>query len=352
MVSDRATRVVVLKKYANGTAVTESHFGVERRPLPQLAEGEVLLETLELSPDPYMRGRMMGHDNFYLPQLPLNESIRGFGVARVINSANAEYKPGEIVYGIVEWAEHSVWNARHRNDLSVIVGGDGSGLEQISPYAKPHARALDVVGITGITAYFAVTEVAKPRPGETTLISSAAGSVGSIAGQIAKLRGSRVVGLAGSDEKCRILTERLGFDAALNYKSGTLEAQLREVMPKGPDVYIDNVGGSLSQTVMLQMRWPARVVDIGQIATYDDAGGGWTVDLRPIHNNCLQLHGYHPMIFVDYIPAARAQLGHWLQTGKLVALDTVVNGIENAPKAFTGLFRGANVGKMIVHVAD
>ena len=352
MVSDRATRVVVLKKYANGTAITESHFGIEPRPLPELAEGEILLETLDLSPDPYMRGRMMGLDNFYLPQLPLNEVIRGFGVARVISSGNPEYKPGEIVYGIVEWAERSVWNGRHKNDLSAVVGGDGSGLKPISAYARPYARALDVVGITGITAYFAVTEIAKPRPGETTLISSAAGSVGSIAGQIAKLRGSRVIGLAGSDEKCRVLTERLGFDAALNYKSSSLEAQLREVMPKGPDIYIDNVGGALSQTIMLQMRWPARVVDIGQISTYDDEGGGWTVDLRPIHNNCLQLNGYHPLIFVDYFPAALAQLGHWLETGKIVALDTVVNGIENAPKAFTGLFRGANVGKMIVHVAD
>src|SRR6202047_813241 len=128
MVSDRATRVVVLKKYANGTAVTESHFGVERRSLPELAEGEILLETLELSPDPYMRGRMMGLDNFYLPQLPLDEAIRGFGVARVISSANSEYKPGKIFLVIVEGAERSVWNARHKNDLSVIVGGDGSGL--------------------------------------------------------------------------------------------------------------------------------------------------------------------------------------------------------------------------------
>jgi NADPH-dependent curcumin reductase CurA len=350
--SDRATRVVVLRRYANGTAVTESHFGIEERPVPELAEGEVLLQTLELSPDPYMRGRMTGLDNFYLPQLPLNEAIRGFGVARVLGSANSEYKSGDVVYGIVEWAERSVWNSRNRTDLSVVVGGDGTGLKPISPHAKPYARALDVVGITGITAYFAVTEVAKPRPGETTLISSAAGSVGSIAGQIAKLRGSRVIGLAGSDEKCRILTERLGFDAALNYKSPSLEAELRKTMPQGPDLYIDNVGGALSQTVMSQMRWPARVVDIGQISTYDDEGGGWTVDLRPIHNNCLQLNGYHPLIFVDFFPAALAQLGHWLQTGKIIALDTVMNGIEEAPKAFAGLFRGANVGKMILHVAD
>jgi NADPH-dependent curcumin reductase CurA len=351
-VPDQSTRVVVLKNYANGKTITESDFGIERRALPELSKGAVLLETLELSPDPYMRGRMMGIDNFYLPQLKLNEVISGFGVARVLASKIPEYQPGQIVYGIIDWADRSVWDGSNKTDLSYVVGGGGSGLIPISPYAKPYARALDVVGITGITAYFAVTEVAKPQPWETMLISSAAGSVGSIAGQIAKLRGARVIGLAGSDEKCRALTERLGFDAALNYKSASLETQLRHLMPKGPDVYVDNVGGSLSQMIMSQMRWPARIVEIGQISTYDDVGGGWITDVRPIHNNCLQFTGYHPGIFLDYFPSAVAQLGHWLETGRMIALNTVVNGIDNAPKAFTGLFRGDNVGKMLLHVAD
>jgi NADPH-dependent curcumin reductase CurA len=350
--SDRFTQAVVLKKYANGTAVTEANFSIETKPLPDISDGEVLLETLELSPDPYMRGRMTGLDNFYLPQLQLNETIRGFGVARVLKSRHPDYKSGQILYGTIEWADRSIWSGSDNTHLSVVVGGGGSGLQPISPYAKPYARALDVVGITGITAYFGITEFAKPQPGETILISSAAGSVGSIAGQIAKLRGARVVGLAGSNEKCRVLTERLGFDAALNYKSDDLEAQLQASMPNGPDVYVDHVGGQISQMVMSQMRWPARILEIGQISTYDDEGGGWTMDIRPIHNNCLQWTGYQPLIFVDYFPGALAQLGHWLQTGKIVALDTVFNGIENGPKAFTGLFRGDNVGKMIVHVAD
>jgi NADPH-dependent curcumin reductase CurA len=350
--SDRFTQAVVLKEYANGTAVTEANFSIETKPLPDIADGEVLLETLELSPDPYMRGRMTGLDNFYLPQLPLNETIRGFGVARVLQSRHPDYISGQVLYGTIEWADRSIWSGSDNTHLSVVVGGGGSGLQPISAYAKPYARALDVVGITGITAYFGITEFAKPQPGETILISSAAGSVGSIAGQIAKLRGARVIGLAGSDEKCRVLTERLGFDAALNYKSADLEAQLQASMPNGPDVYVDHVGGEISQMVMSQMRWPARVLEIGQISTYDDKGGGWTMDIRPIHNNCLQWTGYQPLIFVDYFPGALAQLGHWLQTGKIVALDTVFNGIENGPKAFTGLFRGENVGKMIVHVAD
>jgi NADPH:quinone reductase len=351
-VSERDTKVVILKNYSNGTPVTETNFGIEARSLPQISNGEMLLQALELSPDPYMRGRMTGVDDFYLPQLALNEIVSGFGVARVLESKSSHFKAGQVIYGMLDWAEFSIWKGSDNTDLSVVVGGEGIGLNPISPYATPYARALDVIGITGLTAYFGVTEIAKPQPKETVLISSAAGSVGSIAGQIAKLRKSRVIGIAGTDEKCRVLTERLGFDGAINYKSKTLEADLRDLMPEGPDVYIDNVGGALSQTIMFQMRWPARVLEIGQISTYDDAGGGWTMNMRPIHNNCLQFTGYQPLIFVDYFPGALAQLGHWLGTGRIIALDTVYNGIENAPKAFVGLLRGENIGKMRIHLAD
>ena len=350
--SERETRVVTLKSYANGTAITEANFGIETRTLPAITDGQYLLQTLELSPEPYMRGRMTGVDNFYLPQLPLNQAVSGFGVARVIESKHPRYKGGEVVYGMIDWAEHAIWSGGDNSNLSIVAGGDDSGLRPISIYAKPFARALDVLGVTGLTAYFGVTEVIKPMPNETVVISSAAGSVGSIAGQIAKIRGAKVVGIAGSEEKCRVLTEKLGFDAAISYKSATFSEDLRAATGKAPDVYIDNVGGSVSQTVMLQMNWPGRVLEIGQISTYDDEGGGWKMDLRPIHDNCLQFNGYHPLRFVDYFPGALAQLGHWLDTGRIKALDTVLNGIENAPKAFAGMLRGANTGKMLVHLAD
>ena len=160
--SNKTTRVVVLKGYANGTAITESHFGVESRNLPEISNGEMLLQTLELSPDPYMRGRMTGIDTFYLPQLALNEVIRGFGVARIVSSKNPAWEPGQVVYGMIEWADYSIWAGGDNTNLSIVVGGDG--LVPITPYAKPYARALDVVGITGITAYFAITEMAKPQP--------------------------------------------------------------------------------------------------------------------------------------------------------------------------------------------
>jgi NADPH-dependent curcumin reductase CurA len=244
-----------------------------------------------------------------------------------------------------------VWGSAGGDNVFKVAGGD-AGLTPVSPHARPYARALDVVGITGLTAYFGVTEIGKPMAGETFLISAAAGSIGSIAGQIAKLRGARVIGIAGGANKCNVLTERLGFDAAIDYKSGDLDARLRELMPNGPDIYYDNVGGEISQTIMWQMKYPARIVECGQISTYDDKGGGWMTDIRPVHINCLQWTGVTPMTFIDYFPGALAQLGYWLQSGRIIALDTVYNGIENAPKAFVGVLRGENIGKMVIHLAD
>lgn len=345
------TRVVTLREYANGSPITEANFTVETKSLPDLTDGDVLLETLELSPDPYMRGRMTGVDNFFVPQLPLGETIQGFGVARIVKSRNPAYSEGDVVYGSIEWADRAIWRQTGGDDVSKVSGGD-NGLLPVSTYAKPYARALDVIGITGLTAYFGVTKIAKPLAGETFLISSAAGSVGSIAGQIAKICGARVIGIAGGAQKCKVLTEQLGFDAAIDYKSDDVDAQLRDLMPNGPDIYYDNVGGALSQKILWQMKYPARIVECGQISTYDDKRGGWTVDIRPLHMNCLQWTGFSPLMFMEYFPGALAQLGYWLHSGKIKALDTVYNGIENAPKAFVGLLRGENIGKMIIHLAD
>jgi NADPH-dependent curcumin reductase CurA len=344
-VTNRTTRFVVLNSYANGTALHESHFALESKALAPLAKGEVLLQTLVLSPDPYMRGRMTGVENFFLPQFELRVPLVGFGVARILESRNPDYQAGQIVHGSIEWAEMSMW------------GGDGriaslGSLEIVDPQLKPYRRALDVLGITGLTAYFGALEVARPRRGETMLISGAAGSIGSIVGQIAKIRGARVIGLAGSDSKCAVLKDTLGFDAALNYRSPSLEGQLRELMPFGPDIYYDNVGGALTQLVMKQMQRPGRVIECGQISTYDEQGGGWTLDIRPIHGQGLRWEGFTPIQFLEFFPGALAQLGHWLRVGKLIALETVIDGFDNAPRSLAGLFRGDNLGKMLLHVAD
>jgi NADPH-dependent curcumin reductase CurA len=345
-VINRTTRFVGLNSYANGTALSESHFSLQSKTLPPLADGEVLLQTLELSPDPYMRGRMTGVENFFLPQFQLRAPLAGFGVARILESRNPAYQPGQIVHGSIEWAELSKWGADAQ-----LAAGLGS-LEILDPQLKPHRRALDVLGITGLTAYFGALEVAQPRRGESMLISGAAGSIGSIVGQIAKICGARVIGLAGSDRKCAVLKEQLRFDAALNYRSASLEQQLRELMPTGPDVYFDNVGGALTQTVMKQMQRPARVIECGQISTYDEQGGGWNLDIRPIHGNGLRWEGFTPLQFLEFFPGALAQLSHWLRTGKVIALETVIDGFENAPRSLAGLFRGENIGKMLLHVAE
>ena len=342
--SNHTTRFVVLNDYANGVALNESHFSLQSKTLAPLAEGEVLLQTLVLSPDPYMRGRMTGVENFFLPQFELRVPLIGFGVARILESKNPEFQPGQIVHGSIEWAERSTWGGEG------LVASLGKP-EIIDPQLKPYRRALDVLGITGLTAYFGALEVARPRRGETMLISGAAGSIGSIVGQIAKIRGARVIGIAGSEDKCAVLKD-LGFDATLNYRSASLEGQLRELMPFGPDIYYDNVGGALTQTVMNQMQRPGRVIECGQISTYDQQGGGWNLDIRPIHGNGLSWEGFTPLQFVEFFPGALAQLGYWLRSGKVKALETVIEGFENAPRSLAGLFRGENIGKMLLHVAD
>jgi len=343
-VTGRTTRFLVLDRFANGTALSESHFSLERKTLSALAEGEVLLQTLVLSPDPYMRGRMTGVENYFLPQFELRVPLVGFGVARILESRNPGYQPGQIVHGSIEWAEVSTWGG----DVRIASLGK---LEILNPELKPYRRALDVLGITGLTAYFGALEVARPRRGETMLISGAAGSIGSIVGQIAKIRGARVIGLAGTEQKCAVLKDQLKFDAALNYRSASLENELRALMPGGPDIYFDNVGGALTQTVMKQMQRPARVIECGQISTYDEEGGGWNVDIRPIHGNGLRWEGFTPVQFLEFFPGALAQLGYWLRTGKVIALETVIDGFENAPRSLAGLFRGDNIGKMLLQVA-
>ena len=210
---------------------------------------------------------------------------------------------------------------------------------------------LGVLGANGLTAFFGVLAVARPQAGETILISSAAGGVGSVAGQIAKICGARVIGLCGSPAKCLVLTEQLGFHAALSYRSPDWEAQLRDILPNGPDIYFDNVGGRLSQAIMATMRRPARVIECGQISTYDDADGGWQVDIRPIHRQGLRFEGFTPALFTEFEPAAVAQLSHWIETGKLTVLESEYRGLGSAPSALIDVLHGGNVGKGFVTLA-
>lgn len=263
-------RRIVLIEYANGVNPTEKNFELQNCEIPSLSEKEVLLKTLYLSVDPYMRGCMTGVEGYYYPQFPLGDAIVSNGVAQVVESKHPLFQPGDLVEGLMAWQDFCVSNGV--GELS-----EGKGLRQVNPNIKKLSHAVGILGMPGMNAYFGILEVARPKRGETVLISGAAGAIGSAAGQIAKLLGARVIGLAGSEEKIQMLQE-IGFDSALNYKSPQLSEEIKAACPERPDVYFDNVGGQTSQTVMWTMRHPARVIECGQISTYDDPDGGWLVN--------------------------------------------------------------------------
>lgn len=225
-----------------------------------------------------------------------------------------------------------------------------SDLTIVNPLIKKLSHSLGVLSIVGLTAYFGIVEVSKIKPGETILISSAAGGVGSLAGQIAKILGAKVIGLTSSQEKMDFIVKELGFDGALNYRSPSFANDLKEKIPGGPDVYFDNVGGSLSQIVMSQMRRPARITECGQISTYSDQNGGWTMNIMPIHSNGLRFEGYQPLLFIDQFPVALGQLIQWVDEGKLKVIETEWKGLESASKAMVAMFSGKGVGKHIVNL--
>lgn len=337
---------VYLKEYVRGTALREEHFELREAALRPLADGEALLETLCFSIDPYLRGCMTGMANYYVPQLDLGAPVHSLGVARITDSRLPGYAAGDLVTGNFDWSTRSVVSTRVLAER--LVGG--GGLRRLDAADEHPSRYLGVLGQTGITAFFGIVAAARVGRGETIVVSAAAGAVGSVAGQIAKILGACVIGLASSPEKRRVLMDRLGFDAALDYRSATLADDLRAIVPGGPDIYFDNVGGPVSQAVMATMRRPARVIECGQISSYDDQDGGWTVDIRPIHAGGLMFQSFTPSHFAEFEPAALAQLRHWLDAGRIVAPETVHHGIESAPAALVGLFRGGNIGKAVVRV--
>jgi NADPH-dependent curcumin reductase CurA len=342
-------RSIHLDRYVLGMAPTEEHFSFRRTPLPPLEAGDVLLETLALSVDPYLQGSMTGLDNYYVPPFELDAPLHSLGLAQVLESRRPGVAAGDVVVGDIDWADRSVVTAATLAGRRV----GGGTLRQV-PAGSAHdaTHYLGVLGTTGITAFFGVVGTARPQPRETMVISAAAGGVGTVAGQIAKIMGAQVIGLASTAEKRRLLLDTLGFDAALDYRSDTLADDVRALLPHGPEIYFDNVGGPVSQAVMSTMRRPARVIECGQISSYLDVDGGWRIDIRPIHEHGLRLQSFTPSQFREFEPGAVAQLAHWLDTGRLVGIESRRYGLESVPAAFADLFRGGNVGKSIVVVTQ
>jgi len=325
---------VLLARRPEGEPV-DADFRFVEEPVPALARGQVLLRTRYLSLDPYMRGRMSAARS-YAKSVEIGEMMVGGAVSEVMDSKNDAFRKGDFVLG------YTGWQTEHVNT--------GEGLRKLDPSAAPLTYALGVLGMPGQTAYCALLDIGKPQPGETVVISSASGAVGSVAGQIAKIKGCRAIGIAGSDEKCRYVTDELGFDACINRRTEDLDAALKTHCPDGIDVYYDNTGGPILQAVMRQLRLHARIAIVGMIDQYNARTAPPGPNLRPMLTMRATMQGFLVGDHQAHAAAFERDVGAWLREGKIRYREDVVEGLQNAPRALIGMLRGENFGKLIVKV--
>ncbi|CQH56598.1 NADPH:quinone reductase [Halobacterium hubeiense] len=314
-------------------------FELREGDVPSPKHGELLVRVRYLSVDPYMRGRMRDAESYAEPWT-VGEPMEGAVVGEVVESESDAFDAGDLVTGNGTWADYTVL--------------DAGEVAPVDPSIADPEAYLGVLGMPGRTAYFGLLDVGEPKPGDTVVVSGAAGAVGSVVGQIAKLNGCRVVGFAGTDEKVAWLTDDLGFDAAINYKDvDDYRSALDDAAPSGVDVYFDNVGGPITDAVFTKLNLDARVAVCGQIAHYNDEGV--PTGPRKLPQLIAPRAKVQGLLVGDYATRfgeASEQLGEWVATGELVHRETVVDGLEDAPDAFLGLFSGNNIGKQVVAVAD
>lgn len=314
------------------------NFRFEEAPLPEPIKGQASVRTLYISVDPYMRGRM-NDTKSYVPPFPLNQVIAGGSIGQVVVSRDDSLKAGDIVLGQWGWQQYTVTDAEH--------------LRAVNPKLGPITTALGVLGMPGLTAYFGLLDIGRPRDGETVVVSGAAGAVGMIVGQLAKISGCRAVGIAGSADKVAYLTDELGFDAAVNYKTADLAGQLAQACPQGVDIYFDNVGGEVSDAVLGLINKGARIPLCGQISLYnlERQDIGPRIQTQLLINSAL-MKGFIVGQYAPDFPEAIAELSRWVAEKKIKYSETIVEGFEKTPSAFLGLFSGENTGKQLVKVAD
>lgn len=332
--SDNVNRQVLLVEKPTGKLGPE-HFRMSEGAIPQPADGEALLRVRYISLDAANRAWM--HGATYRAAVETNTVMAGGGIAEVVASKSPELSPGDLVFGDTGWQEYAVVAASHLTRM---------------PKVEPITHLLSVYGIAGLTAYFGLLDIGKPKAGETVVVSAAAGSVGSIVGQIAKIKGCRVIGIAGGKDKCHWLTSELGFDAAVDYKDGATFRALRAAAPKGIDVYFDNVGGDILEACLAQMNQRGRIACCGAISQYDGVpsptGPRGVPGLIVVKR--LVMQGFIVMDFIDQRDEALADLQSWVAGGKLKIREDVIKGLENTPKALIGLLAGENRGKRMVRV--
>ena len=312
--------------------VTADNFRLEQVPTPSLNDGEVLVRNHYMSLDPYMRGRMDDAKSYAAPQA-LDQVMGGGTVGEVVQSRNSAYAVGDQVVGQGGWQLFSVDN--------------GKGMRKVDTKHVPLSAYLGAVGMPGVTAWYGLNQIIGPKAGETVVVSAATGAVGSVVGQLAKLKGCRVVGLAGGAEKCAIVVKEFGFDACIDYKAGKLYEDLREATPKGIDGYFDNVGGVVLDNVLRRMNAFGRLAICGLISSYNGEPMS-VMNFRSVLVNRLKVEGFIVSEHMQHWPAALAELGSLVGTGKLKFRETVAQGLAAAPQAFGGMLAGKNIGKQVV----
>ncbi|MCZ6764368.1 MAG: NADP-dependent oxidoreductase [Alphaproteobacteria bacterium] len=318
--------------------ISEENFAVRPAPMPTPGEGQVLTRNIYLSCDPYLRGLMNGTAGSQ-PGQALDQPIRARVVAEVLESCHPDHSVGDLVWGFLGWELHSLVPETEK-------------LYPVEPALGPISHFISILGMPGLTAYVGMMEIGEPCAGETVFVSSAAGAVGQIAGQLARLQGARVVGSVGSDAKVAYLSDTLQFDAAFNYKSETdIAAALAQHCPNGIDVYFENVGGKTLDAVLSQINPHARIAVCGMISQYNADQPDPIFNLGRIVRNRVKMQGFVVGEHLKKLPDFSQRMSAWLADGRIRYREDIVDGIENTPKAFVGMFKGENIGKRLVRVA-
>jgi NADPH-dependent curcumin reductase len=337
IMSQQAKRVVLASRPVGEPKVAD--FRVEEYAVPTPGEGQVLLRTIWLSLDPYMRGRMSDAPSYAAP-VPIGGVMEGGTVSEVIASNNPGFAKGDVVVSRAGWQTHAL--------------SDGKALAKVDPKLGPISTAVGVLGMPGMTAYTGLLEIGKPQPGETVVVAAASGAVGSAVGQIAKIKGARAVGIAGGKDKCNYVVKELGFDACLDHRDPELAEKLKDACPKGIDVYFENVGGAVFEAVFPQLNAFSRIPVCGLIAHYNDTEATapkWASSLmRAVLTKRLTIRGFIVSDFAARHADFLRDMSQWLREGKVKHRESITEGLDSAPAAFMGLLKGANFGKQLVRV--
>jgi NADPH:quinone reductase len=330
------SRQVIFASRPKGMPGPEN-FIFEDYELPQINDGELLLQSVYISVDPYMRGRM-NEARSYVPPFQIGQPLMGGVVAKVLESRSANFQAGDFVTGMLPWREKMIVPGKH--------------VQKIDATIAPPSYYLGILGMPGLTAYFGLIHIGKPKAGETLVVSGAAGAVGVVVGQIGKIMGCRVVGIAGSDEKVALLKSKFGFDEGINYKTTIdLKGAIKAACPNGVDIYFDNVGGEISDAVIRNINFHARIPLCGQIALYNTTELPVGPRIQPwLLTRSVLMQGFIVGNFQSQFPEGISQLAAWVKEGKLTFIETIEHGFDKLPDALIGLFKGENIGKMVVEI--